>query len=122
MEGGDAMLDAKKYLKAFFRELYEKKDVSCLDRYLHPEYFDCDIGPGTKDHVGASKDFVLKKYTEDPGFRVNVKEVRKLGRAYCARLVWSTREDGAEKILFEGIATFLIEGGKIRRRGTFLFA
>ncbi len=116
------MFNAKKFLRNFFTELYEEKDLSCLDRYLHPDYFDYDIGAGVKDHLRNSKEYVLRKYEEDPGFRVAVKRVRKLGRAYCARLVWLSSENGSEKTLFEGIATFLIEDGRIRRRGTFLYA
>ena len=115
------MFIAKRFLRNYFHELFVKKDVSCLDRYLSPDYFDSDIGPGVKDHVRNSKDYILNMYKTDPTLHVIVREVRKVERAYCAHLVWRHSENGIENTRFEGIATFIIEKNKIKRRSTLLF-
>ncbi len=115
------MFHAKRYLQNFFNELFVKKDLSCLDRYLDPGYFDYDIGPAVDDHIQNSKDYILEAYKTDPTRHVVVREVRKVERAYCAHLVWRYSENGVEKTRFEGVATFVIENGRIKRRSTLMF-
>lgn len=60
------------FLRAYFDELFNKRNINALDLYLHQDYFDDDIGDPQTDHIQNSKEFLANLFEEHPTMGVEV--------------------------------------------------
>jgi ketosteroid isomerase-like protein len=109
------------FLRRYFDALFTKRDLAALDVYLHPDYFDDDIGPGEADHIANSKAYLRDLFQRQPSIAVTVKDAIAQDDVITAFLEWSVVEAGARKTLHKGVAIFVLKDGKIYRRHTFLY-
>jgi len=115
------ILFAKKFLKEYFNTLFVKKRLDRLDDYLDKDYFDSDIGPGVKDHVKNSKEYLPALLEKYPGIRVLVKHAVRFSDVICAHLHWTILKDSKRIVWKKGAAVFVLRGGKILKRSTFIY-
>ncbi|MEM5776076.1 MAG: nuclear transport factor 2 family protein, partial [Anaerolineaceae bacterium] len=104
------------WMRAYFHRLFVERDVDALDDYLHPDYFDDDIGAEVSDHVQDSKDYLRSWFQRSPGIGVDVLEAMAAGGVISAFLDWYVQEGGDKKIIMKGVAVFVLCDGKILHR------
>ncbi len=109
------------FMRGYFHRLFVMRDVDALDDYLHPEYFDEDIGAGVADHIRDSKEYLRDWFERTPGIGVDVLEAMAQGEVITAFLDWFVQEGGEKNLIQKGVAVFVLRDGKIYRRHTFMF-
>lgn len=109
------------WMRAYFHRLFVERDVDALDDYLHPDYFDDDIGAEVSDHVQDSKDYLRGWFQRTPGIGVDVLEAMAAGGVISAFLDWYVQEGGDKKVIMKGVAVFVLRDGKILHRHTFMY-
>lgn len=53
---------ALEYLRRYFDALFTRRNLVSLDAYLHPDYYDDDIGPGESDSIGNLKTYLRELF------------------------------------------------------------
>ena len=107
------MLGSKKFLVNYFDNLFIKRDLSTLDKYLDKNHFDYDIGFSSKDHTANSKQYLSELFIRKPTIRVKVLKTKTIKNVICAQLRWYETINKKEIVWQEGIATFLIQNNKM---------
>ncbi len=113
--------EAFAFISAYFHDLFDARDLSALDRYLSPDYFDDDIGPSCADHVGNSRRYLSDWFSREPTVGVTVNKAMISHDVISADLEWHTGEDIGGKTLMRGVACFVIRDGRITHRHTFMY-
>lgn len=113
--------EAINYLRGYFDELFINHNVDALNRYLHPDYFDDDIGDPAVDHIQNSKDYLRARIKEQPCMRVEVVDAIIHDDVITAYLIWHITENGRQKVLHKGVAIFVLKDGRMLKRHTFLY-
>jgi hypothetical protein len=109
------------FVRAYFDELFGRRNIAALDAYLDPEYFDHDIGDPDVDHLQSSKQFLETLFREQPTIAVEVRDAMAQDDVLAAFLEWSVQEDGRKRVLRKGVAVFVLRQGKILKRQTFIY-
>lgn len=109
------------FLRRYFDELFVHHNLDALDVYLHPDYFDDDIGPDEADHVQNSKDFLRDWLESEPTVRVAVRAAMTQDKVLTAFLEWQRTEQGIDQTIQKGVAIFVLKDGKIYRRHTYIY-
>lgn len=114
-------LNGLEFIRTYFDELFNQRNINALDIYLHEEYFDDDIGDPAVDHIQRSKEFLADLFRRNPMICVEVIDAITHENIISAFLEWSVKENGQKRVIRKGVAVFVIENRKIRRRHTFLY-
>lgn len=113
---------ALEYLRRYFDELFNQRNLAALDAYLHPDYYDDDIGPGESDPIGNSKAYLRELFQRQPTMAVTVIDAIAQDDVLTAFLEWTLVEAGVRVTLRKGVAIFVLKDGKIYRRHTYIYA
>ena len=113
--------EALEYIQKYFYELFGKKDLSVLERYLDPNYWDDDIGNNSVNHINDSKDYLQNWFEKNPTINVYVSKAQIANNVICAFLEWNQQTDGKVKTIMKGIGIFEIEGMKIVKRHSYIY-
>jgi predicted SnoaL-like aldol condensation-catalyzing enzyme len=113
--------DAFEYIKGYFHDLFTRRDLTALDRYLDREYCDDDIGDPTVDQIANSKEYLGRLFLEKPTIGVDVIRAVSHGDVIAAFLEWHVREDDVRKVIMKGLANFQLRGNRILKRQTFIY-
>lgn len=113
--------EALEFIKGYFDDLFVKRDVTALDRYLDKNYFDHDIGDPSIDHIQNSKQYLQKLFEREPSIGVNVIRVMTHDEVITAFLEWTMVKDRVRRATMKGVASFLIRNGRILKRHTFIY-
>ena len=113
--------EAAEFVRDYFVTLFETRDLSALEQYVHPDYFDDDIGDPEIDHVEAGKGYLQSLYQRHP--TINVTPIRTIvqDEVISSYLEWSTTASGERTVHVRGIALFVMESGRILKRHTFIY-
>jgi hypothetical protein len=65
--------DSLALIRAYFDELFGKRNINVLNLYLHQDYFDDDISDPQTDHIQNSKEFLTNLFEEHPTIGIEVK-------------------------------------------------
>jgi hypothetical protein len=109
------------FIKCYFHELFVQRDLSALDRHLHPRHHDDDIGDAEKDHIANSKRYLTALFEKRPTMNVEVHKAMIENNVISADLEWFYTEKGERKTWMRGVACFVLEGKQIIRRHTFIY-
>lgn len=114
-------LNGLEFIRTYFDELFNRRNIDALDIYLHEEYFDDDIGDPALDHIQSSKEFLADLFQRNPTIGVEVIDAITHENVISAFLEWSVQENGQKRVIRKGVAIFVIDDRKIRKRHTFLY-
>lgn len=109
------------YIINYFNDLFGKRNVNALDAYLHPDYFDDDIGDPGIDHIQNSKEYLTNMFAQNPTIGVDVKAAIVRDDVISAYLDWHVTENGVKRVIRRGVANFVLKQGKIIKRHTFVY-
>ena len=112
---------AFEYIQTYFHRLFVERDISALDEYLHPDYWDDDIGESGISHIDDSKIFLSNLFKRHPNINVNVENVMCNENVITACLRWVDQHDGHQETLRKGIAVFVLVEHRILKRHTYIF-
>ena len=113
--------EAYEYIRTYFHRLFVERDISALDEYLHPDYWDDDIGESGISHIDNSKQFLYSLFQRLPNIDVNVENVMCNENVITVCLQWVDLHGGHPEILRKGIAVFVLTERKISRRHTYIY-
>lgn len=109
------------YLRAYFRRLFEARDLSALDDYLAPDYWDDDIGEEGISHIEDSRRYLAELFARHPTIGVDLERAVCHGHVVTAYLAWHHVQDGRRETLRRGVAIFVLRRDKIASRHTFIY-
>lgn len=109
------------FIQKYFDEVFNKRNVDALDVFLDREYFDDDIGDPEVDHIQNSKDYLIELFDGTPAIRVDVKDTITRDNVISAFLEWFVCENSQKRVIRKGVAIFVVEGRRIRKRHTFIY-
>jgi hypothetical protein len=110
------------YLQNYFGELFGKRNIDALDKYLDREYFDDDIGDPTVDHIQNSKDYLKELFNTNSTVGVDVIKAIANENVISAFLDWYVLENGEKKVIRKGAVNFVLRGERILKRHTFIYS
>ena len=113
--------EALAYIRAYFDELFVKRNMAALDEYLDQDYFDDDIGDPNVDHIENGKAFLTQLFKDKPTIGVDVKSALAEENVISAFLDWFILDEGVKKIIIKGVAIFVLKNQKIMKRHTFIY-
>ncbi len=113
--------EAFAFIKTYFHDLFDKRDLSALDRYLSPDHFDDDIGPACSDHIANSKQYLSDWFAREPTVGVKVHKAMVSHDVISADLEWHAAENDGRRTLMRGVACFAVKDGRIVHRHTFMY-
>jgi hypothetical protein len=109
------------FVRDYFFELFEKRNISALDQYLDKEYWDDDIGEEGVDHIENSKTFLKDLFNKNPNITVIVKKAICQDNVITAYLEWGNKSEAKVDVLRKGIAVFVLKGNRIIKRHTYIY-
>lgn len=110
------------FIRGYFDVLFNQRDVNALDHYLDNTYFDDDIGDPSVDHIQNSKDFLTALYEREPTIGVTVVDAICHDDVITAYLEWCRLEGSSRQVIRKGVAVFVMNGKRIIKRHTFIYA
>jgi len=113
--------EALEYIRTYFDELFGKRNLDALDTFLDKNYFDDDIGDPTVDHIQNGKEFLADLFNKQPTIGVEVKDAISQDNVITAFLDWFIVEQDRRKILYKGVAIFVLNDRKILKRHTYIY-
>jgi hypothetical protein len=113
--------ESLEFVRKYFDELFGKRNIDALDIYLDKEYFDDDIGDSGIDHIKNAKEFLTKLFKENPTIGVEVRDAITQDNVISAFVEWFVLENRVRKTIRKGIAIFVVNNLKIRKRHTFIY-
>ncbi|NNG01961.1 MAG: nuclear transport factor 2 family protein [Desulfobacteraceae bacterium] len=112
---------ADRFIKDYFFELFEKRNIEALDQYLHEDYWDDDIGETGVDHLENSKRYLSNLFQQFPSIRVDVLNSAVEHDVITAYLEWSYKMDSRKVIWKRGIGIFVLNSNTIIKRHTYIY-
>lgn len=109
------------YIKRYFFELFDRRNMEALHEFLDPEYFDDDIGDPAVDHIANSKEYLRQWFIEQASISVEVSGAAVKDDVISAFLEWHVSENGCKRVIRKGVAIFVLRDRKILRRHTFIY-
>jgi hypothetical protein len=109
------------YVKNYFHEIFEHKNIDAIDSFVDREYFDDDIGDPKVDHIENSKKFLSDLFTTKPNIGVRVDSAIEKDGVTTSFIEWYEKKDDENEVIRKGIVIFVLRNGKILRRHTFLY-
>jgi predicted SnoaL-like aldol condensation-catalyzing enzyme len=113
--------DAYDFIYDYFNEIFNKRNIDELDIYLDENYYDDDIGEGSKNHIRNSKEYLSNIFKKNPTIEVEVIKVIVRDNVITAYLEWKAERNSKKVILRKGIGIFEIKENKIIRRHTYIY-
>lgn len=108
--------EAFDFIRTYFHRLFVDRDLSALEAYLHPDYWDDDIGDPAVNHREDSRRYLAELFARQPRIGVTVERAVCQGEVIAAYLAWHE----GEAVLRRGVALFVVHGGQIVKRHTFI--
>lgn len=108
--------EAFDFIRTYFHRLFVDRDLSALDVYLHPDYWDDDIGDPAVNHREDARRYLTELFARHPRMGVIVERAVCQGEVITAYLAW---HEGLA-VLRSGVALFVVRGGRILKRHTFI--
>ncbi len=112
---------AHAFVSRYFRRLFDDHDLNALDDYLHPNYWDDDIGDSAADHIENAKSYLAKVFGEKPRLRVDVRATIALDDVIMSYLEWYEGEGAERRTQMKGAAIFVLDEGRILKRHTYIY-
>jgi hypothetical protein len=109
------------YVRKYFDELFDKRNVDALDEYLDPDYFDDDIGDPAMDHIKNSKEYLKELFIKQPTIGVEVFDAIERDNVISAYLEWYVLENDKKRTIRKGVAIFCLRNQRIFKRHTFIY-
>ena len=103
VEGGSTLAEAMKKHSKIFDDLFVKRNPNALDRYLHENYWDDDIGKSGINHIENSKEFLRDLFNRNPTVGVEVKKVIAKDNVITAFLKWYRTKAGNRETWMKGV-------------------
>ncbi|HET9911222.1 MAG TPA: nuclear transport factor 2 family protein [Anaerolineales bacterium] len=113
--------ESLEFIRAYFDELFGKRNVNALDVYLDKDYFDDDIGDPNVDHIKNGKEYLTELFKRQPTIGVDVKEAITRDDVISAFLEWFVLENGVKRVIRKGVAIFEVKDRKIYKRHTYVY-
>jgi hypothetical protein len=113
--------ESLEFIRKYFDELFGKRNVDALDVYLDKDYFDEDISDTNVAHIKNSKEFLGELFKEKPTIGVYVKDAMTQDDVISAFVEWFVMENNVKKTIRKGIAIFVLNKRKIRKRHTYIY-
>jgi predicted SnoaL-like aldol condensation-catalyzing enzyme len=113
--------EALAFIRNYFYELFEKRNLDALDAYLDEDYFDDDVGDAAINHKKEAREYLTKLFREKPTIGVEVVDALARGQVISAFLEWFVTENGVKKVFMKGVANFVLRDGRIIKRHTFIY-
>lgn len=113
--------ESLEFVRTYFDELFGKRNVDSLDVYLDQDYFDDDIGDPNVDHIRNSKEYLLNLFRERPTIGVDVKDAIAREDVISAFVEWFVTEKDVKRVIFKGVAIFILRDQKILKRHTYVY-
>ena len=113
--------ESLEFIRGYFDELFGKRNVDALDAYLDIEYFDDDIGDPNVDHIQSAKQYLLHLFEDKPTIGVEVQDAVGRDGVISAFLEWFVTENDGKRIIFKGVAIFVLREQKILKRHTYIY-
>lgn len=110
------------FIRGYFEEIFGNRNVEALDQYLDKAYFDDDIGDPSADHIQNSKDFLQVLFEREPTVGVNVVDAICVNDVITAYLEWTRMDSDRRQVIRRGVAVFVMNGRRIIKRHTFIYA
>jgi hypothetical protein len=111
-----------KFIRGYFEALFRQRNTDALDQYLDKEYFDDDIGDPSVDHIQNSKDYLKALFEREPTIGVNVVDAICHDDVITAYLEWHKMDSDHRQVIRRGVAVFVLNGRRIIKRHTFIYA
>lgn len=112
---------AAAFLAEYFKTLFIDRDLARMSDYLHPDYWDDDIGDPKCDHIENGKQYLLSLFESKPNVGVIVKRAVIEDEVITAYLEWYDDLQNPESLWLKGIGLFEMDRGKIRKRHTYIY-
>lgn len=112
--------EALGYIKDYFKTLFIDRDLDKITDFLHPDYWDDDIGDPTVHHINNSKQFLQDLFEKKPRVGVKVIDCNIHENVITAYLEWYNDISNTDSIWLKGIAMFVLESNKIIKRHTYI--
>lgn len=109
------------FVRAYFDELFGKRNIGALDIYLDKDYFDDDISDPNVDHIKNSKEYLAELFKERRTIGVDVKDAITQDNVISAFVEWFVRESDVKKVIRKGIVIFVVNHQKIQKRHTYIY-
>jgi hypothetical protein len=109
------------YVKNYFHEIFNKRNINAVDYYFDKDYFDDDIGDPNINHIVNSKKFLSDLFANNPNIGVNVVNALEKDRVISSFVEWYEKKDNKIEIIRKGIVIFVLRNEKIVHRHTFIY-
>lgn len=113
--------ESLEFIRAYFDELFGKRNVNTLEVYLDKDYFDDDIGDPNVDHIENSREYLLELFKRQPTIGVDVKDAITQDGVISAFLEWFVLENNVKRTIRRGVAIFEVKDCKIYKRHTYVY-
>ncbi|MBA4384105.1 MAG: hypothetical protein C0410_05160 [Anaerolinea sp.] len=110
-----------KFIRGYFDDLFVKRNIEALDKYLDKTYFDEDIGDPSVDHIQNSKEFLKDLFIRVPTIGVEVIDAVCHDDVLTAYLEWYRMDSDTRQLIRKGVAIFVMNGKQIVKRHTFIY-
>jgi hypothetical protein len=109
------------YVKSYFHEVFDKRNINAIDYYFDKDYFDDDIGDPSINHIENSKKFLSDLFNKNPNIGVNVVNAIEKDGVISSFVEWYDKKDNDKGIIRKGIVIFVMRNEKILHRHTFIY-
>lgn len=113
--------EALKYIKDYFKTLFVYKELDKITNFLHPDYWDDDIGDSNVNHISSSKEYLSELFKRRPHVGVKVIDANIQNNVITAYLEWHNDISRMDSIWMKGVAIFVLESSKIIKRHTYIY-
>ena len=109
------------YVKKYFHEIFDKRNINAIDYLFDKDYFDDDIGDPNINHVENSKKFLSDLFANNPNIGVNVVSAIEKDGVISSFIEWYVNKDNKNEIIRKGVVIFVLRNEKILHRHTFIY-
>jgi len=109
------------FIHRYFDEVFNKRNIDALDDFVDKDYFDDDIGDPKVDHLKNSKEFLKELFRRNPTIGIDVTDAITHDNVISAFLEWFVRENEKKRVIRKGVAVFVVENQRIRKRHTYIY-
>jgi hypothetical protein len=113
--------ESLEFIREYFDELFGKRNLAALDRYLDESYFDDDIADPNVDHIQDSKNYLLALFQAKPSIGVEVIDTMTHDNVITAFIEWFVCEGSVKKAIRKGVGIFVVKDGKILKRHNYIY-
>ena len=115
-------LEGLAFIKSYFDNIFNSRNIDALDVYLDKNYDDDDIPDTETDHIRNSKEYLSQLFTKYPTIMVKVHDAIVHDKIIVTFLEWYKNENIIEKTLIKGVGVFVLNNeNKIIKRHNYIY-